>query len=93
MDVCIGADPVIGVSPCIYFDPDLISYLSDYGITSLQQAWHPFVDSPSLWLSIEELELGGIGNSIWDAYISGLQLGGICLGQNPDSLIWAYNKK
>ena len=36
LDVHIGVDLVIGVSPCIYFDPDLISYLGDYGIISLQ---------------------------------------------------------
>ena len=60
MDVCIGADLVIGVSPCIYFDPDLISYLNDYRITSLQNARNPFVDSHSLWLLAKDLELGGI---------------------------------
>ena len=82
LDVRIGSDPVIGVSPCIYFDPDLISYLGDYRITSLQHARHPFVDSPSLWLSTDDLELGGIWKSVWDAYISGLQIGGIVWDRN-----------
>ena len=38
LDVRIDADPIIGVSLCIFFDHGLISYLCDYVISSLQRA-------------------------------------------------------
>ena len=58
-DIHVGSDPIIGSNSYPYLQDDMIVYLQDYGITMLQHARNPSIDSASYWLSSEDLDLGG----------------------------------
>ena len=58
-DVLIGSNPIVGISDFHYFPTDLRAYLCDYGITTLQHARNPLINSQAYWLSADDLELGG----------------------------------
>ena len=91
--VLIGADPIIGSSGSPYLPLDLMEYLQDYGIETLQDAQNPLVEAQNYWLSAEDLELGGSWDSCWNGFINSLENGGIKLKTSTDRILWTHNKK
>ena len=59
--VLIGVDPIIGYFSSPYLPLDLMEYLQDYGIKTLQDARNPLAEARNYWLSAEDLELGDTG--------------------------------
>ena len=90
----IGLDPIAGVTSDYTLPEGLRLYLEDYGIVSLSDALNRGVACTSLdyWISADDLKLVGDLKESWSNYIKGLMHGGICISNNPDTLVWLYNK-
>ena len=89
----IGIDPVIG-TPNSYLLPDgLRSYLEDLDINSLAQAHNTLSDAHQYWYTADELLLDGEWKEIWNMYTRELELNGIRLSADSDTLLWDFNKK
>ena len=91
-DILIGMDPVMGNSASSPFPDDLRTYLEDLGISTLAQAHNSLTDANQYWYTAEDLYLNGDWKYVWNLFISCLNLNGIRLSTEPDSLIWEYNK-
>ena len=72
---------------------DLIEYLHDYGIITLQDAINQFMESQSYWMSVDDLEMGGSWAHCWNEFIEGLKNGGIKLKPFADRILWVQNKR
>lgn len=92
--VLIGIDPVAGMGDSFTLSQPLVSYLQDYGIMTLDQAYIHQTDGALelQWLSAVELDLGGCWRIEWNAYISFLIYLGIMLNNDPDELRCSFNK-
>ena len=92
-DIWIGIDPVIGIPTSHLFPDGLRFYLEDLDIKTLSEACNTLSDSQHYWYSAEELYLDGEWKEVWNSYTRNLDLNGIRLSSQSDSLIWDYNKK
>ena len=90
----IGIDPIAGLTSDYILPEDLRLYLEDYGISYLSNAhnWGFATTSAGYWLTVDELYLGGHWKTVWTQYINGLRHGGICIGDETDTLVWMFNK-
>ena len=61
-NIKVGIDPIVGVSSVHVLLADLRSYLEDYGILTLSDAHNRGIatSSTDYWISVDELELGGL---------------------------------
>ena len=93
-NIKVGIDPIADVSSEYTLPEDLRSYLEDYGILTLSNAHNRGIatSSTDYWISADELELGGLWKEAQSNYIKGLEHGGICINNQPDTLVWMYNK-
>ena len=91
-DVLIGVDLVIGVPTSLSLPDGLRTFLDDLDITSLSQARNTLPDSQHYWYSTEDLCIAGEWKEAWEAYTRGLELCGIRLTSQSDTLLWAFNK-
>ena len=93
-NIKVGIDPIAGVSSEYTLPEDLRSYLEDYGILTLSDALNRGIvtSSTDYWISTDELELCGPWKEAWNNYIKGLQHGGIPISNQPDKLVWMFNK-
>ena len=91
-DILLGVDPVMGNHASLPFSDELRTYLEDLGISTLAQAHNTFFDAQQYWYTADDLYLEGEWKIVWNTFIKGLNLCGIRLTSEPDSLIWDYNK-
>ena len=91
--ILIGVDPIIGSFVSPYLPLDILVYLQDYGIKTLQDALNPFMGTQNYWLFAEDLGLGGSWASCWNEYIDGLKNGGIKLKPSAERILWVHNKR
>ena len=82
----VGIDPIIGTRLSLFLPQDLISFLHDCGITTLQHARNPFPAASNYRISSKDLNLGGSWALQWNNYVAGLEYGGIRLSNNADQL-------
>ena len=92
-DILIGIDPIIGVPFSHNLPDELRSFLEDLDINTLSQARNTLPDSQHYWYMAEELCIDGVWKVAWDAYMRGLNLYGIRLTTQSDSLVWDFNKQ
>ena len=92
-DIMVGIDPMFGSSNTFHFPDGLRSYLEDLNIISLAQVHNTLPDACQYWYTADELLLAGEWKSIWNRFISHLVLSGIRLTNDPDTLLWDFNKK
>ena len=93
MNIHIRYDPIIGMITCPFLPQDLIEYIQDFGVFTLQHARNISVDAETYWLLADKLDLGGSWETIWNNYTSRLEHGGIILKAATDKLQWTYNRK
>ena len=91
-DVLIGIDLVIGVPTSLSLPDGLRTFLDDLDITSLSQARNTLPNSQHYWYSAEDLCIAGACKDAWEAYTRGLELCGIRLTSQYETLLWAFNK-
>ena len=84
---------MIGIPTSHLFPNGLRSYLEDMDIKTLAQAHNTLSDSHHYWYSAEELYLDGEWKEVWNTFTRKLDLNGIHLSSDSNSLIWDYNKK
>ena len=76
-------------NPISYHFPDgLKTYLEDLDIKTLAQAHNTLSDAHHYWYSAEELYLDGEWKNVWYRFTRDLDLNGIRLSTDSDSLIW-----
>ena len=92
-NIQVGVDPIIGTSLSPFLPQDLIIFLQDCGITTLQHARNSFLASPNYWLSSADLNLGGAWALSWNDYVAGLEYGGIRSKYHEDKILWTVNQK
>ena len=97
VNVQIGIDPITGMENSFILSPSLVSYLHDYGIFTLNHiavkiSKFSSIGSGDIWLSVEELELGGDWKKEWDTYIHSLISLGIKLNSKEDAWVWSFNE-
>ena len=83
------------MNSCYVLSEDLIYYLSDFGLLSLQSARNmgDGLNIQSYWLMAEDLDLGGRWKEEWNCYINGLSHGGIRLSGQKDYVLRTHNPK
>ena len=92
-DILVGIDPVIGSTNSFLFPDGLRSYLEDLEIKTLAQVHNTLPDAYQYWYTAEELLLAGEWKDIWNSFVRHLVQNGIRLTDEPDSLLWEFNKK
>ena len=89
----LGVDPIVGLNTNCILSPELLSYLNDYGVNTLNQARNTGegIVSYYYWFPTTDLELEGTWKEEWSHFICGLSHGGIRLLDQKDKLLWMYN--
>lgn len=87
----LGVDPIVGLGSFFLLPLNLLDYLADYGICSLEHARNQTLHAQNYWFLADDLELRGEWKILWDNYIRGLEFGRIRLSDNSDSLLWTHN--
>ena len=91
-DVLIGIDLIIGVPSSLSLPDGLRTFLEDLDITSLSQAHNTLPGTHHYWYSTKDLGIVGDWKVAWEAFTRGLELCGIRLTSQSDTLLWAFNK-
>ena len=86
-DIMIGIDPIIGVASSLNLPDELRSFLEDLDINTLSRACNTLPDSQHYWYTAEELCIDVVWKVSSDAYTRGLDLCGIHLTTQSDSLV------
>ena len=83
---------MIGNPTSYHFPEGLRTYLEDLDIKTLAQAHNTLPDAHHYWYSAEDLYLYIDWKKIWNSFTRNLDLNGIRLSSDFDTLIWEYNK-
>ena len=84
---------MIGSANNFHFLEGLRTYLEDLNIITLALVHNTLPDACQYWYTADELLLDGEWKDIWNRFIRCLVRNGIRLSNDPDYLLWEFNKK
>jgi len=88
----LGRDPWIGCSEGFHLSQDLVAFLKDRGLFTLNQIADPRASSiwNQGWLKGRDLDLIEDRLEEWDRYIRNLVNSSVRLSDSPDELKWVF---
>lgn len=88
----LGRDPWIGCSEGFHLSQDLVAFLKDRGLFTLNQIADPRASSiwNQGWLKGRDLDLIEDRLEEWDRYIRNLVSSSVRLSDSPDELKWVF---